>query len=211
MRKEKFREFWAEWVNSWYQTTTILTSDGKTHVRQLCRVKNDYSGIVFDTYDHIKAITKESYFKNKWNPDEPNRLHLSRYKRAAVLTYAVIKTEPLLYTASQNDCKIDIYFLKQRLAFYLALGSILQDYPKETIDAALYKGETIFDFSTLGKVDYIEGDDDFLMSVYKDLLYAEVYDNYNILTMANVYGLLTERASILGNMTPQRDDQSHSS
>ena len=94
--------------------------------------------------------------------------------------------------------------MKQRLAFYVAIGSIIQDYSEEAVNAL---SKPYFDFENLGKRDIIDNEDTFLLSVYKDLFFAEVYQNYNVLTMANVFGLLTERASKLSILTPVEDAQ----
>lgn len=199
MQEAKFSKFWDSWVKDWYECTMVSINGEQKPVDTLCSIKEDYTSVVFDMYNHIKETTKRFYFKDTGTPKNP--CHLSRYKRAAVLTYAIIKTEPLIYKESKPHPWIDPNYLKQRLAFYVALGSIIQDYPKDKVDE-LSEGKKIFDFSKLGKVDYREGEDDFLLSVYKDLLYAELYDDFNVLTMANVYGLLTERASILGSIQP---------
>ena len=95
-------------------------------------------------------------------------------------------------------------FLKQRLAFYIAIGSIVQDYSEEDVSSL---GKPHFDFEDLGKCDIIDDEDTFLLSVYKDLFFSEVYENYNILTMANVFGLLTERASNLSTLEPVENAQ----
>ena len=143
------------------------------------------------------------------NPDE---LHLNRYKRAAVLTYAVLLVDPIVIDIKDKNAKLikemkeeederlkefDLFYLKQRLAFYLSLGSILQDFPEDDILQVIQSGKTVFQFEELGKGELLAGEDDFQMSLYKDLFFSEYYGNYNVLTMANVYGLLTERCSEL--------------
>ena len=195
-----FEKFWTAYSNQWYNLTELPEGP----VASLCKLKPNYVHDLYKRYELIKKIIKSSYFKNI-NSD-PRTCHLSRYKRAAVLTYAIIKSDPLEYLNQPSNVLIDPLFLKQRLAFYVALGSIIQDFPEDKIKEKIGNyGGTIFEFSKLGKKEHVSGEDDFLMSVYKDLLYSEIYDNFNVLTMANVYGLLTERASILGDMTPAVD------
>lgn len=88
-------------------------------------------------------------------------------------------------------------FLKQRFAFYFALSSIILDYKQEYIAELIDKSGHVFEFDALGDVNDSDCDDTFLESVYKDMFFSELYQNYNILTMANVFGLLVERASHL--------------
>lgn len=199
MKYEKFNDFWSQWTEKWYQTATI-TVDGKVvPVKDLCTFKKNYTSKVYKKYNSIKTIIKDSYFKNVL-PDNTASCHLSRYKRASVITYTIIKSEPLNYKYEKKQPWLDPYFLKQRLAFYMAIGSIIQDFPEDQINKCKASGKPIYDFQSLGISNSScssNDEDDFLMSVYKDLLYSEIYDNFNVLTMANVYGLLTEKASSL--------------
>lgn len=191
MTQETFRDFWGKWSLEWYNSKIDL--DGKrVPVAELCELKPDCDHILNQHYQLIKQIVKESYFK------DVTKL-LSRYKRAAVVAYAVNGASPLIYKDATIQEDMDPNFLKQRLAFFVALGSIIQDYPEEDVNALT---PPYFDFDNLGKRDIIDGEDDFLQSVYKDLFYADVYENYNVLTMANVFGLLIERASKFGALTP---------
>ena len=197
MKYGKFADFWNDHIEKWY-SSAVVTIDGTTiPVNTLCCLKKDYTEIVFKKYEAIKNIVKESYFKNI-RPEDKQSCHLSRYKRASVLTYAIIKCSPIEYYNENEQPWIDPYFLKQRLAFYMAISSIIQDCSKTLIDEYRSKNIPLFDFKSLGANECNAAcDDDFLMSVYKDLLYSEIYDNFNVLTMANVYGLLTEKSSVL--------------
>lgn len=197
MKYVKFVEFWSSHIEKWYSDTVITVDEIDVPVNTLCCLKEDYTETVFKKYEAIKNIVKESYFKNIKH-DDKRSCHLSRYKRASVLTYAIIKCTPIKYINEQAQPWLDPYFLKQRLAFYMAISSIIQDCPKEFVEEYKSKNIPLYDFKSLGANECdAECDDDFLMSVYKDLLYSEIYDNFNVLTMANVYGLLTERASVL--------------
>ena len=112
-------------------------------------------------------------------------LRLSRYKRAAVLTYAILVADPLC-KLDGSSLDLDPLFLKQRLAFYLALSSIIQDFDEGRIKEILRNEKRpVFQLAGLGESDRgKELDDDFCMSLYKDLFFSEYYGNYNILTMA---------------------------
>ena len=182
MKYEKFEVFWNGSIEKWLNNTIALDGvSNPSKISDLCAVKDTACARIYLNYTKLKELVKFTYFKDK---DKK----LSRYKRAAVLVYAIIQGEdPLSYKYKKK--KADSYFLKQRLAFHIALSSIIQDFKVDNLE------NTIFFFSELGNADV--GEDDFLTSVYKDLLYAEIYKNYNVLTMANVFGLLTERASIL--------------
>lgn len=201
MKKEKFIELWKAYVLNWWNLQCIDLPDGSVSVSELCLIKKDACKRTFEIYNIIKRAAKRYYFRAGDTP------HLSRYKRAAALSYSIIISDPLYYiTDNQENVSgwIDKYFLKQRLAVNLALGSIIQDFPSSIVDEHVQKGGTIYDFSNLG--DGQNEDDDFLLSLYKDLLYSELYNNYNMLTMANVYGLLTEKASILGRIQNDNND-----
>lgn len=191
MTQETFHDFWGKWSVKWYASSIVLNGI-KTPIASLCELKQDYDRILNERYQRIKRIVKDCYFK------DPNKL-LNRYKRAAVVAYAINEASPLHYKDSTIKDDLDPIFLKQRLAFFVALGSILQDYSEDDVNKL---SPPYFDFESLGKQDIIDGEDDFLQSIYKDLFYADVYENYNVLTMANVFGLLTERASKLGSLTP---------
>jgi len=189
MKREKFIEFWNAWVGLWYANAVVRTEGEAIPINTLCDIREKAGDDVFEMYRLIKRTAKEVYFKN------PHVKRLNRYKRAAVIAYAVLQTNPLRYKYEMRF-QIDQYYLKQRLAFMLALGSIIQDYEEEKIVALK---SPIFQFESLGNSS--NDVDGFLMSVYKDMLYSEAYGNYNILTWANVYCLLTERASSLSTLT----------
>lgn len=196
MKRGKFKLFWDSWSNEWIKNN-IYWNGKEIALSSLCALKNNYGDALYDRYCLIKKIVKNSYFQ-----DSTKRL--SRYKRAAVIAYTVNGATPLTYV--KEDIRDDLHpaFLKQRLAFYVAIGSIIQDYSEADINAL---GKPHFDFENLGKCDIIDNEDTFLLSVYKDLFFSEVYENYNVLTMANVFGLLTERASNLSTLTPVKDVQ----
>lgn len=189
MTQETFNEFWEKWSAVWYNSATIEKNGTIVPVSELCAIKKNYAQVLCNRYLTIKSIVKDSYFRDKSKK-------LSRYKRAAVIAYAINGASPLAYYNNDMPNDLDSDFLKQRLAFFVAIGSIIQDYPQALVQS-LSENSSIFDFSSLGALDVVDKEDDFLTSVYKDLFYSEIYENYNVLTMANVFGLLTERASIL--------------
>lgn len=63
------------------------------------------------------------------------------------------------------------------------------------------KSQKIYDISSLDKGNNPE-DDDFLTSVYKDMFFSEIFYNYNVLTMANMLKLFTEKYTLLGDLEP---------
>ena len=197
MKREKFKSFWDNWSNKWITSSTIHWDGKEVAVSSLCALRSDYGDALYDRYCLIKKTVKDSYFQD-------NTKRLSRYKRAAVIAYTINGATPLTYLAKSIQDDMHPAFLKQRLAFYVAIGSIIQDYSEEAVNAL---SKPYFDFENLGKRDIIDNEDTFLLSVYKDLFFAEVYQNYNVLTMANVFGLLTERASKLSILTPVEDTQ----
>lgn len=194
MKDSTFSEIWDKWAVDWLQNQTIDSNGTRIPVSSLCALKKNYDNVICKRYLKIKEIIKDAYFR------EEGKL-VSRYKRAAIIAYAINGAAPLTYNTSLDKRVIEAYFLKQRLAFHVALGSIVQDYSEDKVKEVTEQ-EDLFDFKALGAVDIANGEDDFLTSVYKDLFFAEVYENYNVLTMANVFGLLTERASKLGELTP---------
>ena len=184
MELAKFRELWNKWSLKWLKTAIEIDGKEKT-IACLCRLNEDAVDAVYKNYNIIKDVMKDTYFRQV--SQTPPKLN--RYKRAAVIAYAIIKSDPLVVIEKPMD--EDIYFLKQRLAFFMALGSILQDFDKDQV-----AGKKVFSiFNGLGERDHQEGNDGFLMSIYKDMFYSELYNNYNILTMANVFGLLIENAA----------------
>ena len=198
MQRDKFLEFWNKYSQEWYTTTFVCDDKNNIAINELCVFRKDSADIVYTKYEFIKNVVKESYFKNV-DPNELKPCRISRYKRAAVLTYAIINSNPLIFKNKKSDPWIDPYFLKQKLAFYLAIGSIVQDATNFSIEKCQKQNIPVFDFISLGKSDKNTNfqDDSFLTSVYKDLLFSEIYSNFNVLTMANLYGLLTEKASNL--------------
>ena len=191
MQQSLFVYFWENWSSRWYNSE-IKIDEKPTPIAELCSIKPNYGPVLYRRYSLIKEIVKESYFRN-------TEKKLSRYKRAAVIAYAINESSPLEYKDPTVSNDLDSIYLKQRLAFCVALGSIIQDYPEDEVSKLK---KPYFDFDSLGKRDIVAGEDDFLLSVYKDMFFADIYENYNVLTMANVFGLLTEKASRLGALSP---------
>ena len=202
MKLETFRCLWDANINKWLHSTIVAANGETTEISMLCKVSDKIEGkntvdYVHSVYEKLKSNVKKYYF-NSYNDDADT--HLSRYKRAAVITYAVILSNPLC-KLDGKPFEFDDDFLKQRLAFFLALATILQDFDAQKIkDCA----KPLFYFSELDKQSTGAGDDNFCLSLYKDLFFSEIYENYNVLTMANVYGLLTERCSRLPECRPSK-------
>lgn len=191
MKVEKFEELWNNSCENWLKSEIEIDSNKKIAVSDVCSISRDSAKKVYTQYIAIKTAAKKLYFKDEQKT-------LSRYKRAAALAYAVILANPLEYKMPTSERFDHVsYFLKQRFAFYFALSSIILDYKQEYIAELIDKSGHIFEFDALGDVNDSDCDDTFLESVYKDMFFSELYQNYNILTMANVFGLLVERASHL--------------
>lgn len=196
MLKSKFDEFWTASVSKW--TSGSFVYNKKSYViSNCCKIKKGASDIVFEKYNKIKTAVKDCYFN-----DNSSNCHLSRYKRAACLIYAILLADPLICRSKYlcEGVKSDILFLKQRLAFSLGLNSILQDYPQSSVQNYIDKNGKLFDFSSIAPE--CEQSDDFLLSIYKDLFFSEIFKNYNVLNMANMLWLLTQKASGLGSIEP---------
>lgn len=193
MTDEKFESLWSKWSNLWYENATCVVNEEDVPVRNLCTIDLNNSSKLHKNYETIKNVVKDCYFK------EPSEKKLNRYKRAAVIAYTIIVTDPI--RCENNDLKYDPLYLKQRLALYVALGSILQDYSQNDVENLLSREKTIFDFGNIG-VSKDDKNDSFLLSIYKDLFYAEIYENFNVLTFANFLLVLVERASLLSQIVP---------
>lgn len=188
-----FAELWEKSSSGWYENATFLIPGEKENkrVKDYCTIKPNLEKLLFDRYEAVKELVKDIYFK------DPSK-RISRYKRAAVIAQVILFSDPLDYI-DESLSVLDPYLLKQRLAFTVALQSILQAYPEEILNQIK---KPYFRYDELDK-SCGEEDDRFVLSIYKDMFYAELYKNYNVLTMANVFGLLTERASSLGGITLQ--------
>lgn len=193
MTVEKFTEFWDKWSDEWYKNAKVKLYDNEEiPVSKLCSIKPKIEGKLYNNYSIIKGIIKDSYFKNP-------RKKLSRYKRASVIAYTILLTDPLCYEDRKSTP--DTHFLKQRLAFFVAIGSIVQDYSESEINNLTSNGNSLYNFELLNR-NVLPGNDSFLMGVYKDMFYSEIYHNFNVLTMANVFRLLTEGYSLLKDLSP---------
>lgn len=199
MKFTKFKYFLAQGALDWHQNAMCPVNGSFVHVSDLCEPNLDSNCIddIFQRYNAIKEAAKNAYFH-----DEDGVISLSRYKRAAAFVYAVNTCSPLIYIVQEEDAKVEIdpYLLKQRLAFYIGLCSILQDYDQTAINKkldTLPKGSGIFSYPQLSDWEKEKHADSFLKSVYRDIFFSDIYHNYNLLTMANVFWLLTDKASFL--------------
>lgn len=204
MRKDKFAELWNHWSKEWVENAMVTVNGIPMRVSQFCSVKKSIEGNLWRRYEESKRRVKELYFYGSGK-------RINKYKRAAVLTYVISSAIPLDYNIEQytlclnpgaNKRSIselpDELFLKQRLAVHIGLCSILMDYDENMV-AKLPK--PIFHFPELSAQEKSDCDeemliDDFLLSVYKDLFFAEIYHNRNVLTLANLYWLLTESSEL---------------
>ena len=189
MKREKFEALWNCYSDEWINNASFKDEYGeKKSVSDFCRIKYGYGAFLHKRYEIIKAEIKKAYFGK-------SDKKLNRHKRAAVIVYAISSSDPLEYTA-ESEYRIDRYFLKQRLAFYVGLGAILQDYSKTSIEQI----GTIFHFPALIEAEEKIGADDFLTGVYKDIFFSEIHYNYNVLTMANLFWLIENQSKLKQDM-----------
>lgn len=194
MNQQTFQLFWNMWSTNWLQTQYV--EPDHIRVSDLCRIRPDYDKVLYVQYASIKDTVKKIYFQREQGKD----IRLNKYKRAAALAYAINRSNPLVYFEHpKNEHRIDLFCLKQRLAFYVAWGSILEEYPKHEVTKV---ARSLFAFPRRSPSEVAAGADDFITSIYKDMFYAEIYHNYNVLTMANLFWALTEKASALANIPP---------
>ncbi len=200
MKIQSFEKFWEAWTKEWINTAQCCDSehiDERYYVHEKCRIKPLAVITVYKRYQKLKARAKGAYFYLAPGADT-DTIRLSRYKRGAVIIQAVLSTDCLEYFDGLRDD--NAYFLKERLAFFLGIASIIQSFPREDIQALLESSnEPLYQFNQLD-IDRKDDADDFTQSVYKDLFYSRILGNYNILTMANLLGVLTERASSLSQI-----------
>lgn len=189
MMIDKFEQFWNLYSKEWFDNAT-LKENGSIHaVSEYCTIKPDCVHELYDTYCEIKRILKMRYYAGR-NP------LLNRYRRAAALAYAINECAPLEY---RNKDKLHEYkFLVQRLAFYVALSSIIIEYPQEEVEKIQ---QPLFAFPKRDAYEEELNGDDFLTSVYKDLYLAKEYKNFNVLTLSNVLWLIVAN-SPLGTVSP---------
>ena len=195
MKEKKFNEFWAATAFEWYDNGFVVQHDTETGrieipIKDLCSFKPHCEKDLYNNYMSLKHVLKDAYYMH------PQTSKLSLFKRASVLSYTVLLTDPLVYA---DTTQLDSFFLKQRLAVRIALCSIVQAFINDDsqLQSITKNGTPLFHFDGIDAFQH-DGEDSFLESVYKDMYFAEQYRNYNVLTMANVYGLLT----ILGSNLP---------
>lgn len=200
MKVNTFINFWDKWTSTWIESAKCFEVDKKDTffpVKEKCRIPKTAATSVYQKYQCLKSISKGIYFNTPRNKSSDD-FKLSRYKRAAVIIQAVLETDCLVYF--EKDSHEDSFLLKERLAFFLGIASIIQSFPATKVDNILNSKQTpIYQFDELD-IDREEDADNFLQSVYKDLFFSRFIGNYNVLTMANLLGVLTERASLLSEI-----------
>lgn len=212
MKISQFNRIWEASSKKWLDGVKCEI-DGKVYkVSQFCTIKKNYGSTLHKRYEKSKRNAKDLYFYSE------DHL-LNKYKRAAVLAYVISSASPIEYKTPEyrklsdtipadaldgQDLQVipDCLFLRQSLGFFVGLESIVNEYPKDKVK----KIQKIFHWPELTddeKMAKSQGVliDDFLMSVYKDMYYAHVYRNKNILTLANLYWALTQ-ASELSSLSP---------
>lgn len=189
MMIEKFERFWNLYSNEWIDNATLKENGSIHSVSEYCTIKPNCVHELYDTYCEIKRILKKRYYAGI-NP------LLNRYRRAAALAYAINEYAPLEYL-NKNESP-EHKFLVQRLAFYIALSSIIIEYPQKAVETLQ---QQLFVFPKRDSYEEELNADDFLTSVYKDLYLAKEYKNFNVLTLSNVLWLIVAN-SPLGSISP---------
>lgn len=194
MTLEKFEDFWKLWTEQWLESE-IEIDEVKIKPSSLCSIKRDIAKEVWNNYNIIKRIVKDKYFAEK----DKSKIRLDKYKRAAVIVYAINSSSPLKYKRSKTENrKVDGSLLKQRLAFYIAWASIVMEYDKTDVESL---GEPVcINFPIRTDYENEMGADSFELGLYKGLFYAQLYNAYDVMSMANVFWLLVENASNLSKL-----------
>lgn len=195
MTKEKFHEFWKlskEWFNTVGESEDLKAVG--VDISKYCSLAEDCEDDIYEAYINVRQLVKELYFK------DPSGKKLNKFKRASVIAYIINIYEPLNFSNDRQSYE-DKYFLKQRLALYMALQSIIIEYPEELVSKL---NKPIFQIRQQGKP-IVNGDDDFYMSICKDMFFSVIFKNYNVLTMANLFESLVKGYSNL-NEIPTIDE-----
>ena len=203
MTFEKFKELWNVHAINWYSNCKVNYNDVFVDAKSVCALReDDYIPCIHRRYELIKTKVKELYFAN----DSSRDTTISPFKRAAIIVYAINSLDPLVFPLSKDLPVKDInsLFLKQRLAFHLGLHSILMEFPEDAVDK-MSQDSPIFDFDIVSIGVGGTTGDSFLKGIYKDIFFSEIYDNYNVITMSNVFLLLIERSSQLRGLFNQLD------
>lgn len=207
MTLEKFKELWNVHALNWYDNCKISTNEVIINAKDVCKLRGDeYVPFIHQRYELIKDKVKELYFTNAASKDTT----INPFKRAAIIVYAVNSLDPIVFSSHLNIPvkNINSLFLKQRLAFHLGLHSILMEFPEDLLkNLSLEIPHFDFEIVSIG-VGGMTGDS-FLKGIYKDIFFSEIYKNYNVITMSNVYLLIIERSSqfrgVFSKLLEQRD------
>ena len=196
MKEEKFVELWNKHSSTWYNECVIEISNTKYPISAFCDLVDDetYIKLIHKKYEKIKSKVKELYFVQS----NDCQATISPFKRASIIVYAVNSMEPILFKKELPVFVKNKYslFLKQRLAFHIALQSIIMEYPEEFLNKKYEEGN-LFDFDIVSVGVGSSTGDSFLKGIYKDIFYSEIYKNYNVITMSNIFLLIVERSSRL--------------
>lgn len=190
MTEKKFHEFWK--LSKKWLDTVGESEDQKAagvNIADYCCLVEDCEDDIYEAYINVRQLVKELYFK------DPRGKKLNKFKRASVIAYIINIYEPLSFSNDRQSYE-DKYFLKQRFALYMALQSIIIEYPEELVSKL---NKPIFQIRQQGKP--VENDDDdFYMSICKDMFFSNIYKNYNVLTMANLFESLIKGYSNLNEI-----------
>lgn len=201
MEKSDFHSLWTQ-VLAFFDSPTSSWL-GECIRKHEFVLRDNAEKSVHQSYEVIKAIVKERYFDPLIMTDDTSEHNISRYKRASVLSYAVLEVLPFqrsrgAYSAVAPS-KSDLF--NEYFAFYLGLHSLLIDYPEETIDR-LKKSKHTRDLFVFPKHYDSVGESmsesiTYADSVATEFQYARKFNNFNVLSVANMYYLLLHYCSYL--------------
>lgn len=100
MTLEKFEAFWNLWSEQWLEEE-INIDGNKKKPSSLCSIKKGIAEEVWNNYNIIKRIVKDKYFAEK----DKSKIRLDKYKRAAVIVYAINCSSPLKYKRLKTEKK----------------------------------------------------------------------------------------------------------
>lgn len=124
------------------------------------------------------------------------------------MAYSILKTNPLVYKIDIDNVGEDLMLLKQNFAFFFSVMTALQEYKEDIVEQ-----KKVFKILDNIHLTELEESDSLIMSIYKDMYFAEVCSNYNILSMTNVFWLLFEfvfglkEKDVFFSKTKDRDNQ----
>lgn len=201
MNKNQFHQLWAQGIKFLDALSSSWMHEVYSKQAVILR-SNNIEELVHTCYEGIKKEVKKNYFL----ANDDTEIILNRYKRAAVLSYAILEMEPFIENKHYKaEIPVKAELFNEYFAFYLGLHSLLIDYPKEELDSLFADAskKDIFHFPLLNNnttndiaptvsaqdSDYFS-ENSYVDSVAKEFQYCRVFNNFNLLSVADKYFLL---------------------